>query len=134
MLLLVEKEIRGGICHAIHQYAKANNKYMKDYDKRRELSYLKYRDINDLYGWGMSQKLPVNKFEWIEDTSQFDEDFIKNCNEESDEGYFPEVDVQYPEKLHELHNDLPFLLERIKIEKFESFSLTYMIKLNMLFT
>ena len=67
----------------------------------------------------MSQKLPVNNFEWIKDTSQFNEDFIKNYNEESDEGYFLEVDVQYLEKLHELHNDLPFLPERMKIEKVE---------------
>ena len=62
------------------------------------------------------QKCPVNRFEWIEDTSQFNEDFIKNYNEESDEGYFVEVDVQYPEKLHDLHNDLPFLPERMKTE------------------
>ena len=65
----------------------------------------------------MSQKLPVNKFEWIKNTSQFNEDFIKNDHEESDERYFLEVDVQYPEKLHELHNNLPFLPERMKIEK-----------------
>ena len=64
----------------------------------------------------MSQKLPVNNFEWIKDTSQFNEDFIKNYNEESDERY---VDFQYLEKLHELHNDLPFLPERMKIEKVE---------------
>ena len=67
----------------------------------------------------MSQKLPVNNFEWIKNTSQFNEDFIKNYNEESHEGYFLEVDVQYLEKLHELHNDLPFLPERMKIEKIE---------------
>ena len=67
----------------------------------------------------MLQKLPVNKFVWIKDTSQFNEDFIKNYNEESDEGYFLDVDVQYPEKLHELHNDLPFLPEKMKIEKVE---------------
>ena len=119
MLLRIEKRIRGGICHAIHRYAKANNKYMKGYDKNKESPYLKYWDLNNLYGWVMSQKLPVNKFEWIEDISQFNEDFIKNYNEESDEGYFLEVDVQYPEKLHELHNDLPFLPERMKIEKVE---------------
>ena len=53
----------------------------------------------------------------MEDTSKFDEDFIQNCNEESNEGYFLKVDVQHPEKLHELHNDLPFLPERMKIEK-----------------
>ena len=67
----------------------------------------------------MPQKLPVNKFEWVEDNSQFNEDFLKNYNKQSDEGYFLEVDVQYPEKLHELHNDLPFLPERMKIEKAE---------------
>ena len=97
--------------------AKANNKYMKDYDKNKELSYIKYWDVTNLYGWAMLQKLPVNNFEWIESTFQFNEGFIKNYNKECDEGYFLEVDVQYLEKLHELHNDLPFLPERMKIEK-----------------
>ena len=69
----------------------------------------------------MLQKRPLNKFEWIEDTSQFNEDFTKNYNEESNEGYFLEVDVQYPGKLHELHNDLPFLPERMKLENVEKF-------------
>ena len=119
MPLMVPKGITGRICHAIYQYAKANNKYMKDYDKNKESSYLKYWDVNNLYGWAMSQKLPVNNFEWIKDTSQFNEDFIKNYNEESDEGYFLEVDVQYPEKLHELHNDLLFLSERMTLGKVE---------------
>ena len=54
-------------------------------------------NVNNLNGWAMPQKLPVNKFEWIEDTSQFNEDFIKNCNEGSDKGYFLKVDVHYPE-------------------------------------
>ena len=67
----------------------------------------------------MSQKLPVKRFEWIKDTHQFNEDFIKIYNEESNEGYFLEVDVQYPKKINELHNDLPFLPERTKIEKVE---------------
>ena len=65
----------------------------------------------------MFQKLPVNNFEWIDDTSQFNEDFIKNYNNESDEGCFLEADVQYPEKLHELHNDLRFLPNRMKTRK-----------------
>ena len=64
----------------------------------------------------MSQKFPVNNFEWIEDTSSFNEDYIKNYNEKSDEGYFLEVDFHETEKLHELCNDLPFLPERIKFE------------------
>ena len=114
---MVEKGIRGGICNAIHRYSKANNKHMKDYDKNKESSYLKYWNVNSLYGWALSQKLPVNKFEWIEETSQFDKDFIKSYNEESDKGYFLEVDVQFPEKLHELHNDLPFLPERKELKK-----------------
>ena len=117
MLLMVEKGIRGGICNTIHQYEKANNKYMKDYDKNRESSYRKYWDVNSLYGGAMSQKLPVNNFQQTEETSQFNEDYIKNYNEESDEGYFLEVDIQYPEKLHELNNDVPFLPERKKIKK-----------------
>ena len=65
------------------------------------------------------QKLPVNNFEWIKVTFQFDKDFIKKLQEESDEGYFVEADVQYLDKLHELCNDSPFLPERIKIEKAE---------------
>ena len=115
MLLMVEKGIRGGICHSIYRYAKANNKYMKDYDKNKESSYLQYWDVNNLYGWAMSQKLPVNNFEWIKDTSQFNEEFIKNYNGESDGGHFLEVDVQYLKKLHERLHDLQFLPERKKI-------------------
>ena len=81
MLLMVEKGIRGGLCNTIPQYVKANNKYMKDYDKNKESSYPKYWDVNNLYAWAMSRKLPVNNFEWIEKTSRFIEDFIKNYNE-----------------------------------------------------
>ena len=66
MSLIIETRIRDGICHAIHRYAKANNKHMKDYDKNKESSYLNYWDVNNLYGWAMSQKLPVNNFVWIE--------------------------------------------------------------------
>ena len=117
VLLKVEKGIREGICHSIYQYAKADNKYMKDYDKNKKWSYLKYQDENNSYGWAIWKKLPVNNFEWIEDSSQFNENFIKNYNEESDEGYFLEVDVEFPERLQNLHDDLPFFPERIKIEK-----------------
>ena len=61
MLLMAEKWVRGGICQAIHRCAKANNKYMKNYDQDKE-SYIQYLDANNLYGWAMSQKLPVNGF------------------------------------------------------------------------
>ena len=66
---------------------------MKDYDKNKELSYLNYWNVNNLHGRAMSQKLPVSNFEWIEENFQFKRDFRKNYNEESDEGYFLEVDV-----------------------------------------
>ena len=71
MLLMVEKGIRGGVCHAIYPYAKANKKYMKDYDKNKESSYIKYWDVIYLYGWEMSQKIPVSYFNWVRDISEF---------------------------------------------------------------
>ena len=119
MLLLAEKGIRGAICHSIYRYEKANNKYMKYYDKNKESLYLQYWDVNNLYDREMLQKLPVNNLEWIEDSSTFNKDFIKIYNNKIDKGYFLKVEVQYLEKLHELHNDLPFLPERMKIEKVE---------------
>ena len=82
IFLMVEKGIRGGICHVIFRYAKANDK--------------------NLYGWSMSQKLPVNDFKWVKD-------FLENYSDESDEGHLLEVDVQGPENLQNLHNDLSFL-------------------------
>ena len=77
MLLMVEKGIRRGICHAMHRYAKANNNCMKDYNKDEEESFLEYLDANNLYGWAMSEPLPVDGFDWIKDLSKTDEDFIK---------------------------------------------------------
>ena len=101
--------------NAIHRYAKANNKYMKNYNKEMESSYLQYLDANNLYGWAMSQKLPANDFEWVEEPSQFNEDFIKNYDENDNKGYFLEVDVEYSKNLRNLHGDLPFLPERMKM-------------------
>ena len=76
MLLIVEEGTRGGICHSIHRHAKANNKCMKNYNKNEESSYIQYLDANNLYGWAMSQKLPVNGFKWIEN-NEINEEFIK---------------------------------------------------------
>ena len=99
MLLVVEKCNRRGICHAIHWYVEANNKGMNDYKKKEKKSNLKYWDLNNLYDWAMSPKLPVNNFKWDENISEFDENFVKNHNEENDGEYFLEADVQYPENL-----------------------------------
>ena len=100
MLLMVEKGIRGGTCHSIQRYAKANNKYMKNYNNNEESSYIQYLDANNLYGWAMSKKLPTNGFKWIDNNETakhiINEDFIKNYNENNDKGYILEVDVKYP--------------------------------------
>ena len=117
MLMMFEEGTRGGMCQATYRYAKANNKYMKNHDKNKESSYLQYLDANNLYGWAMSQKLPVDDFKGVDDLSIFTEDFIKNYDEESDIGYLFVVDVEYPKNLHKLHSDLPFLPERMKINK-----------------
>ena len=97
---------------ATYRHAKANNKYMNNYDKNKKLSYLVYLDANNLYGWAMSQKLPVRNYKWIEkdDISKFEEKFIKSYDEDSDQGYVLEVDVEYPK-----NSDLTFLPERMKI-------------------
>ena len=88
---MLEKDIRRGICLSVYWYPTANNKYTEDYDK----SIVKYWHVNNLYNWAMSQKLPLHNFEWIKDTSQFNEDLNKNYDEERDEGYFLEVYIQY---------------------------------------
>ena len=114
---MVEEVIRGGICHSIHRYAKANNKYMKNYNNNNEeSSYIQYLNANNLYGWAMSKKLLVNGFKWT-DNNKINEEFIKNYNENDKKGYIFEVDIKYLKKLHELHSDLPFLPERMEINK-----------------
>ena len=113
MLLTVEKGIRGGMCHVIHRYVKANNKYMKNYDKNVISSHLKYLDANNLYGWGMSQKLLTDG----KKLSKFYERFMKNYDESRQKGYIFKVDVEYPKNLFNFHEDLLFLPERNKIKK-----------------
>ena len=116
MLLMVAEGIRGGICHSIHRYAKANNKYMKNYNNNEESSSIQYLDANNLYGWAMSKKLPVNGFKWT-DNNIINEEFMKTYNENDKKGYILEVDIKYPKKLLNLHSDLPFSPERMEINK-----------------
>ena len=117
MFLTYEEGIRDGICNKVHSYAEANNKYMKNYDKNKESSFLIYVDANNLYGLAMSKTLPVDGFKWVDDLSMFTEDFIKSYDEEGDVGYLLFVDIEYPKTLCMLHSDLPFLREKMKINK-----------------
>ena len=115
---MMEEGIRSGICHAVYRYAKANNKYMKNYDKSKESSYIQYLDANNLYGAAMSEKLPINGFKWVNDISRRNEKFVKSYDKKnSEKGYILEVDVDYPSKLRNLHSDMPFLPERMKIDR-----------------
>ena len=121
MILLIEKGIMGGICQSTYRHANANNRYMKDYNKNIESSYIEYLDVHNLYGLEMSQKLPVNGFKWIEQKklSKFNEDFIKNYDENGNIVYFLEADIDYPKELFNLHKDIPFLPESKKVNKIE---------------
>ena len=114
MLLMFEHGIRGGITQAVHRYARANNVYMGElYDPKEESSFLQYLDANNLYGWVMLQPLPTGGFRWVD----VKPDEISKLMEhvKRDKGYLLEADVSYPTELHDLHNDLPFMCQRMKI-------------------
>ena len=117
VLLMIEKGIRGEKWHAIYQYVKDKEKYKKNYYKNKESSYLKFWNVNNLCGWVKSQRLPLGNFKWVKETTEFNEDFIKSYNDDSDKEYFLEIYIQYPENLHNLPNNLPFLPKRMNIER-----------------
>ena len=116
MLLMFEHGIRGGITQVVHRYAKANNKYIGDrYNPREEISYLQYLDASNLYGWAMSQSLPTVGFKWV----STEPNEVRELAARTDKGYLLEVDVSYPRELHDFHNDLPFMCEKMKISGVE---------------
>ena len=92
--LFIEKGLRGGISYIVKRYAKANNKYMIDYDSEKPLTFINYLDTNNLYGWTMSEYLPYEKFKWLKNIDKFD---VMSINEKSDTGYIFEVDLEYPD-------------------------------------
>ena len=102
MLLIVENRIRGGICHAINRYAKANNKYFENDDKNKELAYIQMQTISID---GQCLKNCLWMISNAKNTLNFNEDFIKDYDEDSDKGYIFEVNVEYPEDFHDLHYD-----------------------------
>ena len=110
--LFIEKGLRGGISHIAERYAKANNKYLNDYDPKTPSTLISYLDMNNLYGWAMSEYLPYKGFKWLKNIDKFD---IMSINDKSSIGYFLEVDLEYPDELHELHNDFPLAPETLAV-------------------
>nr|XP_022902995.1 uncharacterized protein LOC111415503 [Onthophagus taurus] len=108
----IKKGIRGGISQCSLWSAKANNKYMDDYNPNLPSNFLMYWDANNLYGWAMSQFMPVSNFKWLPENDIQNLDF-NNIPDNSDFGYILDVDIEYPEAFHDLHNDLPFLTENL---------------------
>ena len=119
MLLMFEQGIRGGITQSVHRYASANNPYMKEYDSSRQTNYLKYLDTNNLYGWAMSQPLPTGEFRWINCDSWDPKRLVDMFSAEKNYGYLLEVDLDYPEELHDMHNDIPFMCAKMKVNGVE---------------
>ena len=112
MLLMIESGIRGGIATISHRHAKANNDYMgTEFYPGEESKFISYLDANNLYGWAMSKQLPTSGFKWMTD-NELDDWKHLSC--------FLEVDLEYPEYLHDVHNDYPLAQERIKIRNEEN--------------
>ena len=116
MLLMFEQGIRGGITQVVHRYARANNKYMgENFNPKEDSRFLQYLDANNLYGWAMSQPLPAGRFRWV----NIDPNEIGKLTRRTDKGYVLEADIKYPKELHDSHNDLPFMCEKMKINGVE---------------
>ena len=111
MFLFIEKGMRGGISYIANRYGKANNKYMKNYNPEEASKNIMYLDANNLYGWAMSQYLPTGGFKWLTE----EEVDLSKFDDESEKGLILEVDLEYPEELHNLHNDYPLAAEKIKV-------------------
>ena len=116
MHLFIGKGMRRGISYISKRYSKANNKYMKSYDSSEENKFIRYFDANNLYGWAMSQCLPYSEFKWLnkKEISRF---CLNSISENSFVGYILEADLEYPDKLHNLHNDYPLAPEKLEINQ-----------------
>lgn len=114
MFQFIEKGLRGGISYIANRYSKANNKYMKEYYENKPSKYIMYLDANNLYGWAMSQYLPTGGFKWMTQ-KQIDNIDLAKYKEDSKNGLILEVDLKYPQDLHNFHNDYPLAPEKVKV-------------------
>ena len=110
--LFIEKGLRGGISYIAKRYAKANNKYINGYNPKKPSKFITYFNMNNLYGLGLSEYLPYGGFKWLKNVHGFD---INSISKKSPMGYFIKVDLEYPDDLHELHNDYPLAPEKLAV-------------------
>ena len=110
--LFIVKGLRGGISYIAKRYTKVNNKYMNDYNPKKQSTFMTYLDMNNLYGWAMSEYLPYGGFKWLKNVDGFD---VMSISEKSLIGYFREVDLEYPDELHKLHNDYQLAPEKLAV-------------------
>ena len=116
MFQFIEKGTRGGISYIANRFEEANNKYMKEYNKEKPSKYIMYLDDNNLYGYAMSQFVPTGGFKWVTE-KQINKIMNKTILSDNKKRYILEVDLEYPEELHELHNDYPLAAEKMKVTK-----------------
>ena len=107
--LFIEKGLRGGISYIAKRYTKANNKYTENYDPKKPSTFITYLDMNNLYGWEMSEYLPHGKLKWLKNVDGFD---VMSVGEKIPIGYFLDVDLQYLDELHKLRNNYPLAPEK----------------------
>ena len=116
MYQFIEKGLRGGTSYIANRFSEANNKYMENFEENLPSKYIMYLDANNLYGWAMSQYLPTGNFKWLT-KKQIEQTNLARYSEEQDEGLLLEVDLDYPQELHDLHNDYPLAPEKLKVNK-----------------
>ena len=116
MFQFIEKGMRGRTSYIANRFGEANNKYMENYNENLPSKYIMYLDANNLYGWAMSQYLPTGNFKWLSQ-KRIKKTNLGKYTENSDKGLILEVDLEYPQELHNLHNDFPLGPEKIKVAK-----------------
>ena len=116
MFQFIEKGMLGGVSYITNRYGKANNEYIKEYDEKAPSKYIMYLDANNIYGWAMSQYLPTGGFRWLTEKEINSIDLAK-YKEDSKKGLILEVDVEYPQELHDIDNDCALAPEKMKVTK-----------------
>ena len=114
MFQFIEKGMHGGVSYIANRYGNSNNKYMKEYNEKAPSKYIMYLDANNLYGWEMSQYLPTGNFKWMADKEISKIDLGK-YKADGKNRLILEVDLEYPQELHDIHNDYPVTPEKVKV-------------------